>query len=78
VWIEVVPTDVLVISSVVEYCSHVFVMFMCYIVHEQYVYVCGNTVVCDSCKAVSNTYEAFLDISLEVKVSTHLHWTNRF
>ena len=27
------------------------------------------TVVCDGCKAVSNTYEAFLDISLEVKVS---------
>jgi len=30
-------------------------------------------VVCDSCKAVSNTYEAFLDISLEVKVSAVYH-----
>ena len=31
-----------------------------------------NAVVCDSCKAVSNTYEAFLDISLEVKVTALL------
>jgi len=30
-----------------------------------------HTVVCDSCKAISNTYEAFLDISLEVKVCAY-------
>jgi len=34
-----------------------------------YAVMCACTVVCGSCKAVSNTYEAFLDISLEVKVT---------
>ena len=41
----------------------------CAIVH-MYCMCVEYVVVCDSCKAVSNTYEAFLDISLEVKVST--------
>jgi len=47
-----------------------FCHFVWCVMYVQNVCVCVEyTVVCDGCKAVSNTYEAFLDISLEVKVS---------